>query len=87
MRPLSPRLKIIAVFLGDLQNLKDETTRDPVLGQDKLNEAVHGIARYWTIRDGPKIVLKWARSRPTIEQRTWALLGMAEALGHARPVG
>ena len=74
-------------FFGDLQNLRDGTTRVPGLGEDKLTEAVHGIARYWTIRDGPKIVLKWARSRPTIEQRTWALMGMAEALGHARPTG
>jgi tetratricopeptide (TPR) repeat protein len=74
-------------FLGDLQNLKDAPTRIPSLGQDKGNEAVQGIARYWTIRDGPKKVLKWARSRPTIEQRTWALIGMAEALGHARPAG
>ncbi len=43
------------------------------------------VARAWTIRDGPKAVLKWARSRPTIDQRTRALIGMAEALGHARP--
>jgi len=64
-------------FLGDLQNLKDGTAR---------TEAVNGIARYWTIKDGPKGVLKWARLRPTCEQRTWALIGMAEALGHARPV-
>lgn len=74
-------------FLGGLQGLKDGTPRIPSLGEDKLNDAVHGIARYWTIRDGPKIVLKWARSRPTSEQRTWALIGMAEALGRARPAG
>jgi hypothetical protein len=69
-------------FLGDLQHLKDGATRIPGLGEDKLNDAIHGIARYWTIREGPRIVLKWARSRPTIEQRTWALFGVAEALGH-----
>ena len=44
----------------------------------------HDIARSWTIKEGPKAVLKWARSRPTMEERTWALIGMAEALGHAR---
>lgn len=42
------------------------------------------IARAWTIQCGPKAVVKWARSRPTMEERTWALIGMAEALGHAR---
>ena len=47
--------------------------------------AVHEIARAWTIRDGPDVVLRWARSRPTTEERTWALIGMAEALGHPRP--
>jgi len=74
-------------FFGDLQNLKDTTARSSVLAEDRVTEAVHGIARYWTIRDGPKVVLKWARSRPTGEQRTWALIGMAQALGHARPGG
>jgi hypothetical protein len=31
----------------------------------------------------PKAVLPWARSRPTSGQRTWALMGRAEASGHA----
>jgi hypothetical protein len=44
-----------------------------------VSPEVHGIARDWTIRDGPKPVLKWARSRPTTEERTWALIGMAES--------
>lgn len=47
-------------------------------------KVVHDIARSWTIKDGPKAVLTWARSRPTMEERTGALIGMAEALGHAR---
>jgi hypothetical protein len=73
-------------FLGDLQNLSIvEGARNPVLAEARNTEAVQEIARSWTIRDGPKPVLYWARSRPTTEQRTWALLGMAEALGHARP--
>jgi hypothetical protein len=74
-------------FFGDLQNLKYRTARSSVLAEDSISEAVHGIARYWTIKDSPKVVLKWARSRPTGEQRTWALIGMAQALGHARPGG
>jgi tetratricopeptide (TPR) repeat protein len=63
-------------FLGDVQSLS---------GPDRVSSEVHEISRAWTIRDGPKAVLKWARSRPTTEQRTWALIGMAEALGHATP--
>jgi hypothetical protein len=63
-------------FLGELQNLSPTNT-----GENDVRE----VARAWTIRDGPKAVHKWARSRPTIEQRTWALIGMAEALGHASP--
>jgi tetratricopeptide (TPR) repeat protein len=47
-------------------------------------QVAHTIARTWTIQSGPKAVLKWARSRPTTEERTWALIGMAEALGHGR---
>jgi tetratricopeptide (TPR) repeat protein len=63
-------------FLGAVQSLG---------GTDSVSSEVHEIAWAWTIRDGPKAVLKWARSRPTTEQRTWALIGMAEALGHATP--
>jgi hypothetical protein len=63
-------------FLSDLQDLSP-TNR----GERDVRE----VARAWTIRDGPKAVHKWARTRPTTEQRTWALIGMAEALGHARP--
>lgn len=47
--------------------------------------ATQEIARAWTIREGPEAVLKWARSRPTPSEGTWALIGMAEALGHVRP--
>jgi tetratricopeptide (TPR) repeat protein len=63
-------------FLGDVQSLSRP---------DSVSPEVHDIARAWTIRDGPKAVIQWARSRPTTEQRTWALIGMAEALGHATP--
>jgi tetratricopeptide (TPR) repeat protein len=72
-------------FFGDLQNLQDRTARSSVLPYDRVTEAIPGIARYWTVKDGPKVVLKWARLRPTGEQRTWALIGIAQALGHASP--
>ncbi len=54
-------------------------------GLENQGQPVHEIARSWTIRDGPKLVLQWVHSRPTTEERTWALIGIAEALGHARP--
>jgi hypothetical protein len=73
-------------FLNDLRNLTTAgSERNRMLAEATSAEAVHQVARAWTIRDGPKVVLKWARSRPTIGERTWALIGMAEALGHARP--
>jgi hypothetical protein len=70
-------------LFGDLQNLKKSTAKIDLLAEERVTDAVHGIARYWTIKDGAKIALKWARSRPTCEQRAWALLGVAEAFGHA----
>jgi len=54
--------------------------------QDSCRECVREIARAWTLEGQPKIVLRWARSRPTPIQRAYALLGMAEALGHPRSV-
>lgn len=57
-----------------------------VAGADSAHKAARDVARAWTIKDGPNVVLKWATSRPTTGQRTWALIGMAEALGHARPI-
>jgi hypothetical protein len=63
-------------FLDNLQSLN---------GPGNAYRVVHEIARAWTIRDGPKAVLQWARSRPNTDERTWALIGIAEALGHARP--
>ncbi|MGA8074885.1 MAG: hypothetical protein WB995_15525 [Candidatus Acidiferrales bacterium] len=43
------------------------------------------VARFWTIKDGPRIVVKWACSRPTAPQRFSALFGIAVALGHPHP--
>lgn len=56
-----------------------------VAGANSAYNVARDVARAWTIRDGPRRVLKWATSRPTLEQRTWALIGMAEALGHGKP--
>jgi hypothetical protein len=68
-------------FLAELQRMGQTD-----LGiQPWVPQATQEIARAWTIREGPEAVLKWARSRPTPSERTWALIGMAEALGHARP--
>ena len=72
-------------FLRDVE--KDGVAMNSVFAEIRVSEAVHGIARCWTIKNGPKAVLKWARSRPTSEQRAWALIGMAQALGHASPAG
>ncbi len=74
-----------ALQLLDNQSSSTSTDASKGGGNEAGNtDAVHEIARAWTIRDGPGPVLKWARSRPDTGQRTWALIGMAEALGHAR---
>jgi hypothetical protein len=69
-------------LLNDLQSV-NLGEKNKGLDEARGTDAIHQIARAWTIKSGPKAVLKWARSRPTTEQRTWALIGMAEALGHA----
>jgi len=69
-------------LLNDLQTVNLGEKYKGLAGDWGL-DATHQIARAWTIKSGPRAVLQWARSRPTTEQRTWALIGMAEALGHA----
>jgi len=61
-------------FLNSLQNV------DPVRVGGK---AVQETTRAWTIKDGSLALIRWARSRPTLSQKTSGLIGMAEALGHA----
>jgi hypothetical protein len=63
-------------FLNDLASLD---------GANIGGNAIRAVARAWTIRDGAQAVLPWARSRPALEQKTSALIGIAEALGHSRP--
>ena len=59
-------------FFSDLQNLKVSSAKRDFLAEVRVTDAIHGIGRYWTAKDGAKIVLKWARSRPTCEERAWA---------------
>lgn len=78
------QLAITAANEGDVDEaLRMNGVAEQVGGKDFVG-AVHEIARAWTIRDGPKTVRQWARARPNIGQRTSALIGMAEALGHGR---
>jgi tetratricopeptide (TPR) repeat protein len=46
---------------------------------------VRDVAWVWTLKEGPKSALRWARSRPTGSERASALLGVAQALAHPRP--
>ena len=69
-------------LLNDLQSV-NLGVKNKGLADARSTEAIHQIARAWTIKSGPRDVLQWARSRPTADERTWALIGMAEALGHA----
>jgi hypothetical protein len=78
------QLAIAAANKGDVDEaLRMNGVAEQVGGKDFVG-AAHEIARAWTIRDGPMTVLQWARARPNTGQRTWALIGMAEALGHGR---
>jgi hypothetical protein len=58
-----------------------QTTGD----QNFCLDCIREIAWAWTLKDKPRVVLGWARSLPVAEQRGFALLGIAQALGHARP--
>lgn len=48
-------------------------------------DSIRIIAWAWIQKGNTNTVLSWARSRPTAPQRGYALWGMAQALGHARP--
>jgi len=78
------QLAIAVANRGDVNEaLRMNGVAEQAAGEDFVG-AVPEIARAWTIRDGPNTVLQWARARPNTGQRTWALIGMAEALGHGR---
>lgn len=48
-------------------------------------DVVRDVAWVWTIKEGPRPALRWARARPTGSERAGALLGVAQALAHPRP--
>jgi len=54
--------------------------------QNYCLECVHEIAWAWTLKGQPRVVVDWARSLPIADgQRSYALLGIAQALAHPRP--
>jgi hypothetical protein len=54
--------------------------------QDFCPDCVREIAWAWTVKGQSRLVLDWVRAMPMADpERGFALLGMAQALGHARP--
>jgi tetratricopeptide (TPR) repeat protein len=54
--------------------------------QDFCLDCVREIAWAWTLKGQSRVVLRWARSMPIADpERGFALFGLAQALGHARP--
>ncbi len=70
---------------SEVQNLKNSRA-DLFAASANFDDVVKEIARNWTIKEGPRQAVKWAHSRPDTGQHVWALLGVAQALGHARPL-
>ena len=73
---------------GDVSNAIRllESARQVSGKQDFCPDCVREIAWAWTLKGQSRPVLRWARSMPIIDPgRSDALLGMAQALGHARP--
>jgi hypothetical protein len=63
-----------------------ESARQVSGKQDFCPDCVREIAWAWTLKGQSRPVLRWARSMPITDPgRSDALLGMAQALGHARP--
>jgi tetratricopeptide (TPR) repeat protein len=77
----------LAAKKGDIPNALRllETARQISGGHDFCLDCVREIAWAWTLEGKPDVVLGWARSTPVSHQRGFALLGIAQALGHARP--
>lgn len=49
-------------------------------------DCIRNIARAWVLQGKPAAAFGWARSRTTSIQRGYALLGIAEAMAHRRPL-
>lgn len=78
-------LAILASKQGKIEEaLRLDSEAVPISRSDHLRAELE-IARAWAIRDGPEKATSWARSLPDPHQRCWALLGVAQALGHERP--
>lgn len=54
------------------------------LSRDACLDCIREVARAWAVKGQKYAVLRWARSLRTGSQRGYALLGIAEARGHAR---
>ncbi len=72
---------------GDLSGALRFLTAVEVAGATDWPKAavVRDVAWVWTLKQGPRSALGWARSRPTGSERASALLGVAQALAHPRP--
>jgi hypothetical protein len=72
---------------GDIPNALRllEAARQISGDHDFCLDCVREIAWAWTLKGKPDVVIGWARSMPVSHQRGFALLGIAQALGHARP--
>lgn len=72
---------------GDLSGALRFLTAAQVAGANDWSQTavVRDVAWAWTIKEGPKPALRWARSRPAGSERASALLGVAQALAHQRP--
>ena len=72
---------------GDLAGALRFLTAAQVAGANDWprTAVVRDVAWAWTIKEGPRPALRWARSRPTGSERASALLGVAQALAHPRP--
>jgi hypothetical protein len=77
----------LAAKKGDMPNAFRllETARQISGDHDFCLDCVREIAWAWTLEGKPDVVLGWARSMPVSHQRGFALLGIAQAMGHARP--
>ena len=81
------RLAELAAQQGEIPNALRllDMARAADLSAVALRPAIRAIGRGWTLQGPQRTVLRWARSFPAGEDRAQALLGMAEAMGHARP--
>ena len=77
----------LAAKKGDIPNALRllETARQISGERDFCLDCVREIAWGWTLQGKPDVVLRWARSRQVPHERGFALLGIAQAMGRAKP--